>query len=112
MEENEKALIPFQLISIAGNARSLAIKAVQQAKEGSFDEALKLLEESNDELVKSHQFQTDLLVNEARGMINDVNILLVHAMDHLSMAIETIDNAETSINLYQKLAMMQEKIEK
>lgn len=98
MEINE---IAFQIILYGGNGRSSAMEAIQEAKEGNFEEADRLIEEANSELNKAHKFQTELLQNEARGYKNDINIILIHSQDHLMNAITVKDMAQEFIDLYK-----------
>ena len=64
-EENLEAVMG--LIIHGGNAKSNAMEAIQEAKNGDFtlaDEKIKLAEES---LVEAHHSQTGLLTKEAQG---------------------------------------------
>lgn len=98
MDINE---IAFQIILYGGNGRSSAMEAIQEAKEGNFEEADRLIEEANTELNKAHKFQTELLQNEARGNKNEINIILIHSQDHLMNAITVKDMAQEFIELYK-----------
>ncbi len=55
--------IMTQLILHGGNARGAAYEALNEAEEYNFDEAEKLLEEANDEFLKGHKYQTELIQN-------------------------------------------------
>lgn len=101
--EEETYLTAFQLIAVAGDARSLAIKAGQMAAKGHFLEAEECLEKARKTLADSHEVQTDLLAEEARGNSQPVNIFMVHAMDHLSMAIQSVDHGEDLLKVYRQL---------
>lgn len=82
MEENV-----FPIIALAGESKSLAYEALKLAKENKFEEANKRMEESNEILLKSHQYQTDLISKEANGESFVINLLFIHAQDHLMTAI-------------------------
>ena len=56
-QDQSVEMISFALIAAAGTARSLALEA--------------------------HHQQTQLLVKEANGEHTEVNVMLVHAQDHL-----------------------------
>ncbi len=80
-EENLEAVMG--LIIHGGNAKSNAMEAIQEAKNGDFtlaDEKIKLAEES---LVEAHHSQTGLLTKEAQGEHISLNLLTVHSQDHL-----------------------------
>lgn len=86
--------VTMSLIAYSGNARSFAFEALNEAKSKDFISAKKLLNESKEESVKAHQVQTDLLVKESCGENVKLNLLLVHAQDHLMtsmLAIELIE---------------------
>lgn len=73
----------MMLIVHSGDARTLAFQALESAKKGDFDEAKRLLAESEAKALEAHHVQTDLLVAEADGESPEINILLVHSQDHL-----------------------------
>jgi len=93
--------IAFQIILFAGNGRSCAMEAIHEAKEGNFEEADRLIEEAKTELGKAHQFQTQLLTEEASGKKNDINIILIHSQDHLMTAMTVKDLAIEIIELHR-----------
>ncbi|WP_026906900.1 PTS lactose/cellobiose transporter subunit IIA [Paucisalibacillus globulus] len=93
--------IAFQIILYAGNGRSSAMEAIQEAKEGNFDEADRKLVEAGEELTKAHGFQTKLLQDEASGEGANVNIILIHSQDHLMNAMTVRDLATEIIEIYR-----------
>jgi PTS system cellobiose-specific IIA component len=93
--------IAFKLILFSGNGRSSAMEAIQEAKQGNFEKAEELLKQSTEELGKAHKFQTQLIQAEADGKSNPVNILLVHAQDHLMTAMTVRDLATEIVELYK-----------
>lgn len=109
---NENYLVPFELISIAGNSRTLAIQASKEASEMRFDKAENLLKEAEEQLIEAHKLQTSLFTKEMNGDKNEINIILIHAMDHLSLAIEAIDNTNQFIKLYKIISKFQNSKER
>jgi cellobiose PTS system EIIA component len=93
--------IAFELILFSGNGRSSAMEAIQEAKQGNFERAEELLKQATEELGKAHNFQTQLIQAEADGKSNPVNILLVHAQDHLMTAMTVRDLAAEIVELYK-----------
>ena len=91
----------FQIILYAGNGKSSAMGDIQEAKEGNFEEAEAKLKEAGEELSKAHGFQTELLHKEAQGNGNDMNIILVHAQDHLMTSMTVKDLAAEFVDLYK-----------
>lgn len=80
---NSTEMISFSLIASAGQARSLAFEALKAAKEGDFAHADELMEQSKQAALEAHHQQTELLVQEANGNHLPVDVMLVHAQDHL-----------------------------
>lgn len=93
--------LAFQLILFAGNGRSYAMEAIEEAKKGNFQKAEELIKKAGEEISKAHSFQTELIQQEAQGQTVDVNILLVHAQDHLMTSMVVRDLANEIIELYK-----------
>lgn len=93
--------VSFQLIAAAGAARSLAYQALAASKEGDFERADELMAQSKDAVVSAHKVQTDLLTREAQGNHLPVDVLLVHAQDHLMTAMLAQELAGELIELYR-----------
>ncbi|UFT99148.1 PTS lactose/cellobiose transporter subunit IIA [Radiobacillus kanasensis] len=93
--------IAFQIILYAGNGKSSAMEAIQEAKEGNFERADELIQEASEELGKSHEFQTKLLHKEANGEQNQINVILIHSQDHLMTAMTVRDLAVEIIEIYR-----------
>mgnify|MGYP002232898424 FL=1 len=51
----------------------------------------------------AHQIQTDLIQAEARGEQQQFGLIMVHAQDHLTMAMLSIDHTKSIMQVYQKL---------
>lgn len=79
-------LICFQIISAVGNARSLYIEAIQEAKEGNFDKAEELIKEGEASFTEGHAAHGKLIQQEAGGEPTTMTLLLTHAEDQLMSA--------------------------
>ncbi len=99
--ENGPEMISFEIIANAGDARSFAFGALEAAKAGNFEEAEELLKKSNAAAVEAHHAQTDLLVKEANGEKTQVDVLLVHAQDHLMTSMLAVELIKELIALYK-----------
>lgn len=99
----------FQIIVHAGESRSLSSEAIDSIERYDFNKAEELLEKANQEFLECHKIQTDLLTAEANGESSEVNIILVHSQDHLTMATMAMDNAKRYMNVYKKLEKFEEK---
>ena len=102
--EQGTEMISFGLIAAAGQARSLAFNALAEAREGNFDEADKLMEEAEKTALEAHDQQTKLLVKEANGDHTPVDVMLVHAQDHLMTSMLARELIEEIIYLHKEKA--------
>lgn len=88
------------IIAYAGEGRSLAFQALSTAKKGMFEAAYALLKQSDEALVLAHQAQTTLLFNEVNGVKHVMNVLLVHAQDHLMSALLANELIKEMVEIY------------
>ncbi|RKD32307.1 PTS lactose/cellobiose transporter subunit IIA [Thermohalobacter berrensis] len=95
--------IAMQIIVNAGDAKSSAFKALKYAKEGEFHKAEKSLKNCKEKILSAHKIQTDMLQKEAGGDNVEVNLLMVHAQDHLMNSILAKDLIEEMVSLYSRL---------
>ncbi len=93
----------FEIISYAGNARASAVMATENAREGKFDESDRLIKEAQKDEVKAHELLFELLRKEASGENYDVDLMIVHAQDHLTMASLSLENAKEFNHIYKLL---------
>ena len=110
MEDTEPIgteMISFGIIAAAGNARSLAFEALTAAREHVFDGADELLEQSNTAALEAHEQQTQLLVREANGDHLPVDVMLVHAQDHLMTAMLARELITELVQIHRQLADVQ-----
>lgn len=96
---NELEYIVMQLITNAGDARSLAIQAIRSARKGSFEEADKLIDDCLEKMTEAHKFQTELIFSETSGNPVPVSLLLIHAQDHVMNAMTVKDMAVEMIEM-------------
>ena len=93
--------IVMNLVVEGGNARSLAMEAIQAAKKGDFAQADQRMKECEEALVEAHNTQTEMIQAEIRGDHIPVMLLMVHAQDHLMDAMVVKDLAAEIIDLYR-----------
>lgn len=101
MNEYENAEIAMTLIAYSGEARSHAFQALKSARDKDFDQARVLMKQAEQSSTKAHQAQTSLLVLEANGESVTVNVLLIHAQDHLMTSMLAIELIEEMILLHE-----------
>lgn len=99
MEELENII--FELIVYAGNGKSSAMEAIQEAKKGEFIKADQSLKDASVELGKAHKYQTSLIQAEAAGKPTPISLLLIHAQDHFMSAMTVIDLATEIVEIYK-----------
>ncbi|MBU5436912.1 PTS lactose/cellobiose transporter subunit IIA [Tissierella sp. MSJ-40] len=95
--------IIFNLISCSGEGRSLIFEAFNAVKKEEYNEAEKLMDMATESILKAHNIQTKLIQGEAAGQHREINLLMVHAQDHLMSTI-------LSQNLIKNMISMQKEI--
>lgn len=101
MENEAIDMVSMTIIANSGDARSYAYGALEAAKVGNFEEADELLKKSDESATLAHKAQTDLLFKEANGEHQEVNVLLVHAQDHLMTSMLAVELIKEIILLYK-----------
>ncbi|WP_459836503.1 PTS lactose/cellobiose transporter subunit IIA [Clostridium carnis] len=96
--------IVMTIIINGGNSKSYVMEAIEEAKNNNFDKARELIKKADEELKKAHAIQTELIQNEARGEKITIELLMVHAQDHLMNAITVRDLGEQFVNMYEKFS--------
>lgn len=91
----------FILIMHSGNARSCAIEAIQAMKQKDQESCKAKLKEADEEFVKAHHIQTELIQKEAAGEAFELPIIFIHAQDHLMNAMTTVELSKEIIDLYK-----------
>lgn len=107
MEDNYE--LAFNLILHAGNAKSSAMLAIKEAREFNFEAAAERLKQAEEESTLAHQTQTDMIQAEANGRKMNVDLIMVHAQDHLNGAMLVLDQARELINVYRLLSKLLNK---
>ncbi len=97
MEQLEQLI--FQLIANSGSARSNIFEAFDFAQEGDFEKANELMKEAKKEILEAHRIQTSLIHKDSQGEEVKINILMVHAQDHLMSSILAKDLVEKMIEM-------------
>lgn len=103
MEENIQ-VVAFEIILHSGSARSLIHESFADMREGNFEAADAKLEEANEEILQAHHAQTQLLQDYASGQKIEMEIILVHAQDHLMTTMTLQEVAVEMEYLYKKTA--------
>ncbi|HEC24085.1 MAG TPA: PTS lactose/cellobiose transporter subunit IIA [Chloroflexi bacterium] len=101
----------FTVILHAGNARSKAIHAAEQAEVGEFEAAEASLEEAEAEQLEAHKVLAFIIQMEAKGEEVPFSVLLTHSMDLLLLAWAEIDHSRQLMRLYRRVAALEREVE-
>jgi len=102
MEEKGLEFIAMTIIANSGDARSLAYQALEKAKMKEFNVADELIKKSDEAAKLAHQAQTDVMIREANGEKQELNVLFVHSQDHLMTSILAVELIKELIVLYKE----------
>ncbi|MBE6108237.1 MAG: PTS lactose/cellobiose transporter subunit IIA [Erysipelotrichaceae bacterium] len=94
-------MISMQIIAGAGDAKGLIFDALEEAKKGNFEQAKEFVKQSEEASKNAHKAQMDLLVAQANGEVGAVDVLLVHAQDHLMTTLLAQELIKEIIRLYE-----------
>ena len=101
--------VAMGLIAGAGDSRSYCMEAIDFAREGQFDEARDAVKQAASAMVETHEIQTQLIRDEMEGKGEAVSLIMVHAQDHLNLALVMRDIAEEFIGLYERINRLEGK---
>lgn len=104
MDENLSDAIVMNLVVNSGEARSIAMEAIELARQGQFEEATAKIAQARETINAAHNFQTELVQKEINNDPVPMSLLMCHGQDHLMTAMVVIDLAEKFIEVYQKRA--------
>lgn len=93
----------FVVILHAGNAKTQCLQAIDYAEEGEFEKAQECLENAQQEINEAHKGHSDSLVKIANGEAVAVDVILIHAQDHLTSATTLHLMAEKMVRMYQRI---------
>lgn len=103
MDENLSDAIVMNLVVNSGEARSIAMEAIELARQGQFEEAAAKIAQARETINAAHNFQTELVQKEINNDPVPMSLLMCHGQDHLMTAMVVIDLAEKFIEVYQKM---------
>ena len=102
-EAEELEEVVMGLIINSGQARSLAYGALQLAKQGDFESAKAMMDQSRLALNEAHLVQTKLIEGDQGEGKMKVSLVLVHAQDHLMTSMLARELVTELIELHEKL---------
>lgn len=102
-EAEELEEVVMGLIINSGQARSLACGALKMAKQGDFESAKAMMDQSRLALNEAHLVQTKLIEGDQGEGKMKVSLVLVHAQDHLMTSMLARELVTELIELHEKL---------
>ena len=102
-EAEELEEVVMGLIINSGHARSLAYGALKMAKQGDFESAKAMMDQSRLALNEAHLVQTKLIEGDQGEGKMKVSLVLVHAQDHLMTSMLARELVTELIELHEKL---------
>lgn len=93
--------ISMTIISHSGDARTKAFESLREARKRNYDISEILLKEAKEASTLAHQAQTNLLIKEAQGEEIKLNVLLIHAQDHLMTSMLALELIEELVFLHR-----------
>lgn len=91
----------FELILHSGNARFLAYEALSFIKSKKDVEAKEKLENAKNELLLAQRKHAEMLRQLANNEQTEINLLLIHAEDHVASSEIALDMAKEIVGLYE-----------
>lgn len=104
MTDNEQH-VAMQLILIAGDVKKMAFEGIKLARLGQIAESQTKFDEAQKRLGEGHQTQSKY-ISERVHTDNGPSLLMVHAQDHLSMAMTTIELGREMVAIYDQLQQL------
>lgn len=93
----------MELIINSGEARSCAMEALAFARKGEFDKADDSIKQAREAEIRAHSVQTQLIgMDMGEGNV-PVNLIMVHAQDHIMTSMLAKEMAQEMIALYKLL---------
>lgn len=103
MNSDELQMAAFEIILNSGNARTIVHEGFDAMRAGDFELAAQKLDEANEELLLAHKAQTHLLQEYASGTEIKIEIIMVHAQDHLMTTMTLREVALEMLELHKKI---------
>lgn len=102
MNKEELAMLGFEIVAYAGDARSSLLKVLQDVRAGNFDTYEELLKDADENLKLAHNSQTKVLADEAGGADLELGFIFIHGQDHLMTTLLLREIVEDFVGLYKE----------
>lgn len=103
MTKDDLQVVAFEIILHSGDARTIVHEGLNLMNQGKFEEAEKKMEDANNKLLEAHKSQTKLLQDYANGDEITMEIIMVHAQDHLMTTMAIKEMAIEFLKMYKQI---------
>lgn len=103
MTKDDLQEVAFEIILHSGDARTIVHEGLDLMNKGKFEEAEKKMEDANNKLLEAHKSQTKLLQDYANGDEITMEIIMVHAQDHLMTTMAIREMAIEFLKMYKQI---------
>lgn len=103
MTKDDLQVVAFEIILHSGDARTIVHEGLNLMNQGKFEEAEKKMEDANKELLEAHKSQTKLLQDYADGDEIVMEVIMVHAQDHLMTTMTLREMAIEFLKMYKQI---------
>lgn len=103
MTKDDLQEVAFEIILHSGDARTIVHEGLNLMNQGKFEEAEKKMEDANNKLLEAHKSQTKLLQDYANGDEITMEIIMVHAQDHLMTTMAIKEMAIEFLKMYKQI---------
>ena len=101
MDEEKQLETVMEIIANAGEAKSMAMAAMARARRGELPQAEEMLARAEKSANQAHCLHSDLLAYDANNGDLHINLLTVHAADHLTSADVMTEMGHEIVGLYK-----------
>lgn len=108
MTKEDLQVISFEIILHSGDARTMIHEGFALMREGKFSAAEEKLTAANNELLEAHKAQTRLLQDYANGEEIVMEVIVVHAEDHLMTTMALREMAVEMLQVYREISQLKE----
>lgn len=98
----------MEMILHSGNARGYASEGVELLKQKNFEQAKQSIQKAQDEILISKRKHAELLRDLSSKSYNEINLLLIHAEDHVSSSDLALNFAVELFDIYEILGHRKE----
>ncbi|ARU91337.1 PTS system lactose/cellobiose-specific IIA component [Spiroplasma clarkii] len=102
--------ISMNMIAYSGEAKSLAVFAIEKAENNQVLAALQDIKDAEELLISAEKLHLGVIVQEAQGIKLEFKILFMHAEDQMLSTQFFILTAKKLINLHQKVGELTAKL--